>query len=202
GSSALTPVGSLAEATYSSTPSKAGEAINPWTALPGTTKRDHTTAPVWASSTSNTPAFEPSATTSRPASVATSGVAPTSRSRPASSWKLEIHSSLPVAVSKAITPSTGLPTPTNPCPAGSTATDDHTPAPGSQSLRTQNDHSCLPVERSSAATRPGCSGESPYGDATPIRTRPPLIAGDDQIAGSSPGARQSQSRPPSATRSP
>src|SRR5581483_890804 len=182
GSSALTPVGSLAEATYSSTPSKAGEAINPWTALPGTTKRDHTTAPVWASSTSNTPAFEPSATTSRPSSVATSGVAPTSRSRPASSWKLEIHSSLPVAVS--------------------TATEDHTPAPGSQSLRTQNDHSCLPVERSSAATRPGCSGESPYGDATPMRTRPPLIAGDDQIAGSSPGARQSQSRPPSATRSP
>src|SRR5256885_2324623 len=77
----------------------------------------------------------------------------------------------------ATVPSDGLPTPTNARPEASTAGVDHTPSPGAQSGRTHIIQRSRPVAASRPNSRPGTSGLSPYGEATPAITRSAYATG-------------------------
>src|SRR5439155_4763363 len=185
------PVGGLADPAYRALPSYAGEAIRPCTALPLTISRDQTKAPVAASRTAKRPSTAACATTSRPSSSNVTGAAPTSRSRSRSGYRLASHLRAPVEGSKASTPSSGLPTPTNATPCPSMAGVDHTPSPGAQSVRTHTVHRTRPVAASRPNSRPGTNGMSPYGDDTPTITRSRYATGDAHTAAFG-GADQSQ----------
>src|SRR2546428_12989697 len=80
--------------------------------------------------------------------------------------------------SNASSPSSGLPTPTNARPEASIAGVDHTPPPGAQPAQTQLIQRSWPVAASRPNSRPGTSGLSPYGEATPAITRSAYATGD------------------------